>query len=386
MNNARKKLLFLDGLRGLAALYVLVGHARWLLWEGFSTGYATHPDHYSLAGKLLVFGLALFRWGHEAVLFFFVLSGFVIHLRYATGLKRDPAYRFGFAGYLARRARRLYPPMLMALAITWTLDTLGARLQLPTFLHTSAYPVINANIGSDHSLRVLLRNLVFIMNPVFGSDGPLWSLNYEWYFYLLYPLVFLIERRSIRMASLALVALSVLGYAPVWPDALLWFRGVCQLMIVWWLGALLADRFAGRLTVRYEKVAWLMLAPLALRLPSLLPWGDLVMGVGFCGLIAFCLALQDRGWSLAGLARLQPLGEMSYTLYVVHFPILAFAGGFLMKHNGGRLPEHFGWVAASVGFCLAFAWALHFVTERPFLPGAPKLTMPAAAGQAPEPQ
>ena len=200
MNNARKKLLFLDGLRGLAALYVLVGHARWLLWEGFSTGYATHPDHYSLAGKLLVFGLALFRWGHEAVLFFFVLSGFVIHLRYATGLKRDPAYRFGFAGYLARRARRLYPPMLMALAITWTLDTLGARLQLPTFLHTSAYPVINANIGSDHSLRVLLRNLVFIMNPVFGSDGPLWSLNYEWYFYLLYPLVFLIERRSIRMA------------------------------------------------------------------------------------------------------------------------------------------------------------------------------------------
>ena len=98
---------------------------------------------------------------------------------------------------------------------------------------------------------MLLRNLVFIMNPVFGSDGPLWSLNYEWYFYLLYPLVFLIERRSIRMASLALVALSVLGYAPVWPDALLWFRGVCQLMIVWWLGALLADRFAGRLTMRY---------------------------------------------------------------------------------------------------------------------------------------
>ena len=39
----REQLVFLDGLRGLAAFYVLVGHARWLLWEG-DTQYAAHPE------------------------------------------------------------------------------------------------------------------------------------------------------------------------------------------------------------------------------------------------------------------------------------------------------------------------------------------------------
>ena len=158
-------------------------------------------------------------------------------------------------------------------------------------------------------------------------------------------------------------------------------------MIVWWLGGLLAERFAGRLTVRYEWVAWLVLAPLALRLgPWILRWSDLVMGVAFCGLIAFCLALQERGWPLAGLGRLQPLGEMSYTLYVVHFPILTFVSGWLLKHGGGVLPEHFGWVGLSIAFCLAFAWALHFVTERPFVRASTSRVValtPAGAAEQP---
>ena len=372
MSDTRQQLRFLDGLRGLAAFYVLVGHARWLLWEGFAEGYKTHPAHYSLIGKCLVFGLSVFRWGHEAVIFFFVLSGFVIHLRYAAGLKNDSGYRFDTGSYFLRRARRLYPPLVFALAITWCLDSLGMRLGLPTALHTTRYPLINATLGSDHSLRTLLLNLVFIMTPVFGSDGPLWSLNYEWYFYLLYPLVFLIDRRSIVGASLAVVALSVAGYAPIWPGSLLWLRGVCQLMIVWWFGALLADRFTRRLSVRYDVLAALVFAPLALGVGAwIAPWRDILMGLAFCGLIASCFALQERGWRLSLLTTLQPLGEMSYTLYVIHFPILAVLSGWLMKARGGPLPEHFGWVGAAVLLCVGLAWPLHLIMERPFLARAP---------------
>jgi peptidoglycan/LPS O-acetylase OafA/YrhL len=372
MSDTREKLRFLDGLRGLAAFYVMVGHARWLLWEGLSEGYRKHPAHYSLIGKCVVFGLSAFRWGHEAVIFFFVLSGFVIHLRYAAGLKTDPGRRFDTGNYFLRRARRLYPPLVFALAITWSLDSLGVRLGLPTALHTTQYPLINANIGSDHSLRTLLLNLVFIMTPVFGSDGPLWSLNYEWYFYLLYPLVFLVDRRSIAGASLVLVALSVAGYAPIWPGSLFWLRGVCQLMIVWWFGALLADRFTRRISMRYDALAWMMLAPLALRLgASIAPWRDILMGLAFSGLIASCFALQERGWTLSPLTKLQPLGEMSYTLYVIHFPILALMSGCLMKASGGPLPEHFGWVGAAVLLCVGLAWPLHLIMERPFLARSP---------------
>ena len=83
--------MFLDGFRGLAAFYVMVGHARWLLWEGYSQGFQKHPESYTAINKALMYFFSLFKYGHEAVLFFFVLSGFVIHLRYAKRIAEQGA-------------------------------------------------------------------------------------------------------------------------------------------------------------------------------------------------------------------------------------------------------------------------------------------------------
>src|SRR5256885_1260576 len=105
-----RTLRFLDGLRGLAAVYVMVGHVRWLLWEGYLDGYTKHPELYPLPAKILVYFFLLFSFGHQAVLLFFVLSGFLIHLRYARQLKENPtSARFDWRSYLFRRAKRLYP-------------------------------------------------------------------------------------------------------------------------------------------------------------------------------------------------------------------------------------------------------------------------------------
>jgi len=113
-----KKLQFLDGLRGLAALYVMIGHARWLLWEGYSEGFRLHPQNYSVFNKALMYFFSLFKYGHEAVLFFFVLSGFVIHLRYARRMaEQGMAAKFDWAAFIWRRARRLYPPLLVAMTL-----------------------------------------------------------------------------------------------------------------------------------------------------------------------------------------------------------------------------------------------------------------------------
>src|SRR5260370_41475594 len=110
MNNYRM-LRFLDGLRGLAAFYVMAGHARMFLWEGYFEGYVKHPELYSVPGKFLAYFLLLFSFGRQAVLLFFVLSGFLIHLRYAHALKVDSnETHFGWRAYIVRLARRLYPP------------------------------------------------------------------------------------------------------------------------------------------------------------------------------------------------------------------------------------------------------------------------------------
>ena len=61
----------LDVLRGLVATYVLFGHARWLLWTG-QAAWIKLP--HSLAANMLAEASALLRYGHEAVMIFFVLS------------------------------------------------------------------------------------------------------------------------------------------------------------------------------------------------------------------------------------------------------------------------------------------------------------------------
>jgi peptidoglycan/LPS O-acetylase OafA/YrhL len=367
MSRHPSKLIFLDGLRGLAALYVMIGHARWLLWEGFTDGYKAHPERYGLAAKMLTYGAGVFRWGHEAVLFFFVLSGFVIHLRYARNLVEHGETRFAFGSYLGRRARRLYPPLILALLLTWCLDLVGRRLHLPAVEGTTLYPLINQNIGHNHTVWTALRNLAFIMTPVFGSDGPLWSLNYEAYFYLLYPLLLPLAGRSSLAATFAVIALSALGFVPGWPASLFWLRGVCQLMIVWWFGALLAERFCGRRNTSYRALGSLVLAFGLLRfLHGSGALSDIAAGIGFSGVISLCLARQEQSRSLAALEKLRALGAMSYTLYVIHFPILVFMSGCLLNANGGLLPEGPFWATVGIAISLVAAWFAHLAVERPF--------------------
>src|SRR5258706_3599873 len=90
---------FLDGLRALAALYVLMHHAVRLMRN------ETRPNAGGWAIVLKIMGI-VFQHAHFAVVFFFVLSGFVIHLRFAGELRDDPlGARFDWIDFVARRAR-----------------------------------------------------------------------------------------------------------------------------------------------------------------------------------------------------------------------------------------------------------------------------------------
>ncbi len=99
---------FLDGLRAIAAVYVMIGHARWLLWEGYTNGYTQHPASYSSADKFLMYFFSMFKYGHQFVMLFFVLSGFVIHLNYANKLKAVRNLNVNILSFYYKRVKRIY--------------------------------------------------------------------------------------------------------------------------------------------------------------------------------------------------------------------------------------------------------------------------------------
>ena len=364
---------FLDGCRGLAALYVVFSHARYLLAKGNVDGLNAHPELYSAWEKSQFYFYSLFSKGHHAVIFFFVLSGFVIHLRYAKSLRKDPSgTKMEWTTYAYRRARRLFPPLLLAIALTYALDTFGLWQGFPIYLGHTSSPLLNNTIKPDHSLATLLGNLGFFQEcyvPDWGTDGPLWSLHYEWWFYMFYPAFFLLSRRSMALAAGVMGACLAATLVPVrHPHVMELFFRVFQMMPIWWFGAILADVYAGRIRIPMKYVACLtILLPMGLLKDTLL--SKLVLGLGFSGLIALGFEYQRLVGKLKVLDGLKWLGEMSYTLYVTHFPLLVCLGGWVMSRAVDReLPRHFGYASLGILAAMALAYALHFLVERPFLP------------------
>lgn len=368
-----ESLQFLDGLRGLAALYVVVGHARWLLWEGYSEGFLKHPDQYTGLGKTIVYASVLFRYGHEAVLFFFVLSGFVIHLRYSRQLWLGKSgVRFDWRAYVWRRAKRLYPPLVLALILTLTFDLLGQYLGYSIYRQSTPYPLINQNVFADHGWLTGLGNLAFVMTsyvPVWGTNGPLWSLKFEWWFYMIYPAFWWLSKKSITLATALMAVLWTASFYPaVWGLSL--FREVFSMMLAWWFGVLLADIYTGRLRWSFATLSPLSLLLFVLPFAAINPVvKDILWGVGFSGIIGLCFVMRKRGGVIIDiLERLKPLGDMSYTLYVIHFPLLVLMSGFVSSlSQGGHLPAHFGWVILGICVCALLAYLAHWLVEVPFV-------------------
>lgn len=367
-----KDLQVLDGLRGLTAAYVMIGHARWLLWEGYTEGFLTHPDMYGTFNKLLMYFFSMFNHGHSAVLFFFVLSGFVIHLKYAAKLYDNNQTAFEFWGYLKRRLIRIYIPLIFALIITFTLDTIGHSLGYSIYFQQTPNAIINQNIKYNIDLSTLLGNLAFLTNvyvPVFGSNGPLWALMYTWWFYMVYPLLYLINRKTKIGSFIIVFILFLLSFCPdIWPAKLL--MAVFSYLFSFWLGAFMADVYVKRIMISYNILAiCLIFIPLSLIL-KLSDNGvitDTFWAMGFVGLIALIFRLQQKGWRFALLKKLKWLGDFSFTLYVVHFPILVILSGWLLKANSNKLPVTFEYVTIGIFITLVFAYFSHFITERPFV-------------------
>jgi peptidoglycan/LPS O-acetylase OafA/YrhL len=203
-------LLVLDALRGLAALYVMVSHARWFLW-------ATHKEYLESGqhgvGTVFATLSASLDYSHHAVLLFFLLSGFCIHYRQAKLLSTaneslKNRKLLDIRSFAWRRIKRLYPALLVALVLTTILDYVGLQINPGFYAGQTAYQGLNTLARPDFSIPTVIGNLFMqggLIVPPLGNNAPLWSLAWEFWFYALYPAVLVLSTRLRTLGMLAVV-------------------------------------------------------------------------------------------------------------------------------------------------------------------------------------
>ncbi len=364
------KLAFLDSIRGFAAIYVLIGHARWLLadnWEMFQSNIA----NYDLFNKFLAYFLLLFKYGHEMVIFFFILSGFVIHLKYALKVKDNAHVDFDFLTYFKRRFFRIYPPFIFAIVLTYLADKVVEWNNFSIYTHSTPSALINKDISFNHSFETLFGNLFFFQGTfvsVYGSNGPLWSLMYEWWFYMLYPLLFYVYKKNI-FASYLMVLLLLTFFILGGTTTILLFDKVLGYLFIWWLGVVLADIYVGRFKVNLKRffpfILLLVFIPFYKKLQLDLLKQDIITSLGvFSFFIYLFYLLNVKSPIISVLSKCNFLADFSYTLYVIHFPILVVYHGLLLRNNNNIFPSTYVHVLISSVFLIFFSSVTSKIIER----------------------
>ncbi len=350
---------YLDGIRGAAASYVALFHASIIFMI------CTHDAndlHGMVRAIVLAVHFGLLNYGHFAVDIFIVLSGYCLMLPIARSGRA--VLRGGVSEFLIRRAKRILPAYYVVL--------LGALVVMLFFSGLTSFAYYHSQIvEAPPTFREFLLYLVMLQNFLSKStiDPPMWSVALECQIYVIFALVLLPAYRYGGALVLVVVAI-LLSALPhflfgSWTDHLVpWF--ICLFAL-----GMLAAKYTedGRAATRTQIRAQMTGAAFCFGVIVVLSilqrhrwanvkaihwlrqetWGsefpmDIVVGIAtLCLLIALGKAYQYSGKTFAGtLANqlghpvLTRLGAISYSLYLIHAPILVASArlGYMLAPGG----------------------------------------------------
>jgi peptidoglycan/LPS O-acetylase OafA/YrhL len=254
-------------------------------------------------------------FAHQAVIVFFVLSGFLVG---GSVLNDFRLSRFSWGQYLIRRLTRLYPALLAALVCGAFFDFLGYHFFNESGLYTgqSRNLVLAYDASERMTFVTFLGNALMLQTievPTFGTNGPLWSLANEFWYYLLFPLCLCALYKGASVKSRVMMAV-LAGGLFIW---LPW--NILIYFVVWLFGASL--HLLGNLRLPSWLGVVLFVTTITATRFGAGHAGDLMLGIAVAGLI-----LSMRAARPAPLAQMdRRLAAFSYSLYVMHFPVVVLA-------------------------------------------------------------
>jgi peptidoglycan/LPS O-acetylase OafA/YrhL len=332
----RGRVAGLDGLRFLAALYVMLFHSWLLAFRHFP--HNTGPGYLTWA-----------MYGRLSVVFFLALSGFSLALGPAAG-----GWRLGgVARFLRRRAWRILPAYWAALAFSLVI----------------AYHVPASHKGepTHRSIAVfglLLQDVFWAKTP----NGAFWSVAVEVELYALFPLFLLIRRRLGAVVLLAAVTVPVLVYGVIQGVPKEGDTGLTPHLAPVFVAGIVAAGVKAKLPWHWMAAAATLPVIYLIHFKGSYWaahhyfWIDLAITPGLTMLI-----LAVANGRLPGLRRLDGLGKISYSLYLVHLPILTVLAKKVAPHFAEKGPHTWLFVVVvGVPISVVAAWLFAQIFELPF--------------------
>lgn len=338
-----KQLYFLDLIRGCAAILVVMGHLRSLLFDNWSGG-----------GVGAYFFYAITSLGHQAVIVFFVLSGFFVGGSFLND--ND------FLKYSLKRLSRFYVVLIPALLLTLIFDLIGINIVKNINLYAGEGDnyIINFNAIDRLSLEIFISNMFYLQDifyPTFGTNGALWSLAYEFWFYFLFPLLCytLYQKNKIKFflcGLLILLFLYALGLKGV-TYFLIWMLGViCYLLtqkydLIWF--------FCKKSMFVFSNIIFLVILLLSIFYKGYIV--DLVLGFVFSLYLVNVVSGNIKLYSYMNKLSFN-LAKLSFSMYAIHLPILVLLCAVIdkkMKLDFFGLFVYF-LIMLFVVFCSWFFW------------------------------
>lgn len=387
--------ILLDGLRGVAALMVLWYH----VFEGFAFA----------KGSVI----ETFNHGHLGVDFFFLLSGFVISYAYddrwksrqrtTVNSQQTTPKSLSLKDFFKRRLIRLHPMLVMGAfiglicfllqgGVKWDGSSTPIHWTLIAFVLTLFF--IPAYPGASYDIRGNAE--------MFPLNGPSWSLFFEYIGNILYALF--IRKLSNKMLTVLVgatgilwiwfVAFDISGYDMIgigWTlDVVNFFGGLLRMMFPFTLGMLMARLFSQRTTDNRRQsfftnnifwIATIVLFALfsvpyisgedvTSRVPTLANISLNGIYELFCIMVVFPLivwiaALSDSAQSKFTLRISKFLGDLSYPLYIVHYPVMYLFYAWLIKNQYYTLGETWQMVILVLTVCIVLAYACLKLYDEP---------------------
>ena len=357
----------LDGLRGVAALLVVFSH----IFEGFSFAELTNA-----AGDGVISTL---NHGHIAVDFFFMLSGFVISYAYD-----DRWGKMSIGDFFKRRLVRLHPMVVM-----------GALVGVATFVAAGCRQWDGTITPVSYVLMALVLTMLMVPalpglpyevrgnGEMFPLNGPAWSLFFEYVGNILYALF--IRRLSTKALAILAAALGVAhafffvgdvsGYGCVgvgWTiDSVNFFGGLVRMLFPFTVGMLLARTFVPRKVKGAFWVCTILLVAI-FSVPYIASAGSVSLNSLYeviCIALLFPLivwmgACGTCGGSFTGRVS-KLLGDLSYPLYIVHYPIMYLFYAWLIEEKHYTLGETWAVSAMVVAASILLAFLLLKLYDEP---------------------